>query len=126
MLEGYIVLLVAHMLLAIASPALLSVRVWQGVRGQVSARWLRLTPPLVDGLLILAGLALGWIIGEHPFGNSWLTAKLLALVAYIGAGQVALRRRTMRGKLSAWLIALALLLYVFTVAITRDAALGIR
>ena len=128
MLEGYIVVLVAHMLLAIASPALLSVRVWHGVRGQeLSARWLRVTPPLVDGLLILAGLALAWIIGEYPFGNTWLTAKLLALVAYIGAGQVALRRaRTVRGKLSAWLIALALLLYIFTVAITRDAAVGIR
>src|SRR5258708_5302185 len=128
MLEGYIVLLIAHTLLAIASPALLSVRVWHGVRGQeVSARWLRLTPPLVDGLLILAGLALGWIIGEHPFGNTWLTAKLLALVAYLGAGQVALRRaRTVRGKLSAWLIAVALLVYIFTVAITHDPAVGMR
>jgi len=52
---------------------------------------------------------------------------LLALVAYLGAGQVALRRaRTVRGKLSAWLIAVALLVYIFTVAITHDPAVGMR
>jgi uncharacterized membrane protein SirB2 len=30
--------------------------------------------------------------GSIAFRDAWLTAKLLALIAYIGAGHVALRR----------------------------------
>ncbi|MBV8496508.1 MAG: SirB2 family protein [Gammaproteobacteria bacterium] len=49
-------------------------------------------PHVVDTLLLAAGLALALIIREYPFVNSWLTAKLPALIAYVAAGRVAVRR----------------------------------
>jgi len=122
MLESYVALLGAHMLLAILSPLLFSLRAWRSIRGLQPARgWLRVTPHVVDSLLLLAGIALALIIRQYPFRDAWLTAKLLALIAYIAAGHVAVRRaRSVRGKLTAWLSGLALVLYIFAVAITRS------
>jgi uncharacterized membrane protein SirB2 len=127
MLESYVALLGAHMLLAVSSPVLFSVRAWRSIRGLEPARgWLRVTPHVVDSLLLLAGIGLALIIRQYPFVDGWLTAKLLALIAYIGAGHLAVRRaRSLRGKLTAWLIALALVLYIFAVAITKSPTAGL-
>ncbi len=127
MLESYVALLGAPMLLAVSSPLLFSLRAWRSIRGLEPARgWLRVTPHVVDSLLLLAGIALALIIRQYPFLDAWLTAKLLALIAYIAAGHVAVRRaRSVRGKLTAWLIALALVLYLFAVAIPRSPTAGL-
>jgi uncharacterized membrane protein SirB2 len=127
MLESYVALLGAHMLLAVSSPLLFSLRAWRSIRGLEPTRgWLRVTPHVVDSLLLLAGIGLALIIRQYPFLDAWLTAKPLALIAYIAAGHVAVRRaRSVRGKLTAWLIALALVLYIFEVAITRSPTAGL-
>jgi len=39
--------------------------------------------------LLAAGVALSAIIRAYPLASAWLTAKLLALIAYSGAGRVA-------------------------------------
>ena len=126
MLDGYIALLIVHLLLALASPVLLATRLWRSLqRAPAQTRWLRVTPFAVDGLLLVSGVALGRMIGEYPFVNPWLTAKLLAFAGYLGAGRVALRRaRDARPTFNAALISLALLLYLFAVAVTHDAAAG--
>jgi uncharacterized membrane protein SirB2 len=127
MLESYVALLGAHRLLAVSSPLLFSLRAWRSIRGLEPARgWLRVTPHVVDSLLLLAGIGLALIIRQYPFLDAWLTAKLLALIAYTAAGHVAVRRaRSVRGKLTAWLIGLALVLYIFAVAITRSPTAGL-
>jgi uncharacterized membrane protein SirB2 len=126
MQQTYVALLPAHMLLALVSPVLLSLQVWrrQGAMPRVRRwRWLQ---PLTDTLLLLSGLALGGIIQQFPGADPWLTAKLVALVAYIAAGQVALRAapRTRRCR-GAWLIAMALVLYLFAVAATQSPLAGL-
>ncbi len=127
MLESYVPILILHMSLAVASPVLFSLRAWRSLRGLDPAEgWLRVTPHVVDTLLLAAGVALALIIGQYPFVNGWLTAKLLALIAYIGIGHLAVRRaRTRRGRLGAWLAGLALVAYIFAVAVSRDPALGL-
>jgi uncharacterized membrane protein SirB2 len=127
MLESYVALLGAHRVLAVSSPLMFSLRAWRSIRGLEPARgWLRVTPHVVDSLLLLAGIGLALIIRQYPFLDAWLTAKPLALIAYIAAGHVAVRRaRSVRGKLTAWLIGLALVLYIFAVAITRSPTAGL-
>jgi uncharacterized membrane protein SirB2 len=121
-------LLIAHRLLAVVSPLLFSLRAWRSIRGLDPARgWLRVTPHVVDTLLLAAGIALAIIIHQYPFVDAWLTAKLLALIAYIVAGHIAVRRaRSVRDKLTAWLTGLALVLYIFAVAFTKDPLAGLR
>ena len=54
-------------------------------------RWVRVLPHVVDTLLLATALVLVFWSGQYPFVQPWLTAKVLALVAYIVA--VALTRQ---------------------------------
>jgi uncharacterized membrane protein SirB2 len=56
------------------------------------ARFLRIAPHLVDSVLLASALLLTLILQQYPFVNGWLTAKLLALVAYVVLGSIAIRR----------------------------------
>jgi uncharacterized membrane protein SirB2 len=128
MLESYVPLLIAHLSLAVASPLLFSVRAWRSIRGLDPAHgWLRVTPHVIDSLLLAAGIGLALLIRQYPFVDAWLTAKLVALLGYVVAGHVAVRRaRTRRGKLTAWLIGVALIFYIYAVALSHDPAAGLR
>ena len=54
----------------------------------------------------------------------WLAAKLVALLAYIGLGALALRPGRSKGaRAAAWLAALAVFAYIAAVAVTRSPTL---
>ena len=127
MLEAYVPLLILHITLALTSPVLFSLRALRSIRGLDPARgWLRVTPHIVDTLLLLAGITLAITIRQYPFVNGWLTAKVVALVAYIGVGHAAVRGARSRGvKITAWLIGLAIVFYIYAVAVTKDPAVGL-
>ena len=51
-------------------------------------------------VLLVSAIALAAITAQYPFVQPWLTAKVLALLAYILLGTVAIRRgRTRRGRI---------------------------
>jgi uncharacterized membrane protein SirB2 len=84
-------------------------------------RWLKIVPHVVDTLLLVAAIALVFTIRQYPFIDTWLTAKVVALLLYIGLGFVALKYakdRTIR--LSAWLAAQAVFIYIVLVAIQHN------
>lgn len=87
----------------------------------LAARFARVAPHAVDTLLLASALWLSVLIGQYPFIEGWLTAKVLALIAYIVLGTVALRRA--RGKAAravAFALALCAAAYIVSVALTRD------
>jgi uncharacterized membrane protein SirB2 len=97
---------------------------WQGVAWR---RWrvLRIGPHVVDTVLLGSALWLCWIIGQYPFVQGWLTAKVLALLAYILLGRVALGRTTTAGRrLPAFVAALCFVGYIVGVALTHSPTWG--
>jgi uncharacterized membrane protein SirB2 len=89
----------------------------------LQSRIARVAPHVVDTLLLVSAIALAWQSGQYPFAQSWLTAKLLALIAYIVLGTIALKRgRTRAARIVAFVLALATALYLFSVALTRRPA----
>jgi uncharacterized membrane protein SirB2 len=87
----------------------------------LQARFVRIAPHVVDTVLLASALWLAWSLGQMPFLSGWTTAKLLALVAYIGLGTVALKRgRTKQLRVAAFAGALAVVAYIVSVAVTRD------
>lgn len=91
----------------------------------LSARWIRIAPHVNDTLLLVAGIWLAIRIGQYPFVDGWLTAKVLGIVAYIVVGTIALRRgRTKRIRAVAWIGAILIFLYIIGVAVTRSPTLG--
>lgn len=87
----------------------------------LQARFMRIAPHVVDTVLLGSAIWLALRLGQYPFADGWLTAKLLALLAYIGLGTVALRRGRTRAA-RAWAFAAALVAagYIVSVALTRD------
>jgi len=87
-------------------------------------RWVKVVPHVVDTLLLASALVLVFWSGQYPFVQDWLTAKVLALVAYIVLGTMALKRGKTKGvRTFALLAALATFAYIVAVALTRDAGI---
>lgn len=86
-------------------------------------RWLRVTPHLVDTVLLASAIALTLTIKQYPLADAWLTAKLCALLLYIALGTLALKRgKTRSMRITAWIAAQAVFVYIVAVAITHDPA----
>lgn len=87
----------------------------------LGAPLVRIAPHVVDTVLLASAIALAWKSGQYPFAQGWLTAKLVALAAYIVLGTVALRRgRSKAVRATAFGLALATVLYIVAVALTRN------
>lgn len=90
------------------------------------SRLLRVTPHLIDTVLLLAAVRMTMLLSMYPFTASWLTAKLLALVAYVLFGKQALRRDNSVARTAGFLFAASTsVTYLLAVAITRSASLGL-
>jgi uncharacterized membrane protein SirB2 len=86
----------------------------------LAARFVRIAPHVVDTVLLASALWLAALIGQYPFVQGWLTAKVLALIAYIVLGTVALKRaRSKAVRAAAFALALAAASYIVSVALTR-------
>jgi uncharacterized membrane protein SirB2 len=124
----YFTLKATHVGCAAASYALFFVRgVWM-MRDSalLQQRWVRSVPHIVDTVLLASAIALAVITRQYPPADSWLTAKVAALLIYIGLGTVALKRgKTRRTLITAWLAAQAVFFYIVAVAITRSPLAGL-
>lgn len=88
-------------------------------------RWARILPHLNDSLLLASGLAMAMRLQQYPLTHAWLTAKLIAMVAYIALGSLALKRgRSWRQRALAGALALGCFGYILKVAFTRSPGLG--
>lgn len=84
-------------------------------------RWVRITPQVVDTVLLVSAIVLAVQLKFSPMEQPWLMAKIIALVVYIGAGLVALRfGRDKRIRLLAWLFGLLVFLYIVSVAMSKS------
>jgi uncharacterized membrane protein SirB2 len=82
---------------------------------------LRYLSYVIDTTLLGAGVLLTLILHQYPFVQSWLTVKVLLLVVYIALGVFALRRgRTRASRATFFVVALAVYLFIVSVAVTHD------
>jgi uncharacterized membrane protein SirB2 len=81
-------------------------------------RWL---PHANDTILFGSALGAAAALGQYPFVNAWLTAKVLALPLYIVLGHVALWRSRNNRQRAAWMAAaLTVFAYILLVARCHD------
>jgi uncharacterized membrane protein SirB2 len=84
-----------------------------------SQKWVKIAPHLISTLLLLTGFSLvfqgGWMAGNY----AWIVAKIIALLAYIGLGLVAVKSQgTLRWQ--AFAGALACYIYILAVAGSKN------
>ncbi len=119
----YLTLKQMHIAFAVSSITLFTLR-W--IIALYQSQWLkhpllRILPHLIDTLLLACAIALCIILHQYPFVNSWLTAKVIALLAYIFLGYMAIKGgKTFRQKLFAGIASLAVVAYIVGVAIYHN------
>lgn len=128
LINNYAVIKGVHVMCVIASASLFVLRGLWLIQdsGKLSLRWVRTAPHIIDTFLLISAILLSIGIQQYPFTDGWLTAKVVALLVYIGLGMVAIRHgRNRQTRIIAWIAALVVLAYIIGVAITRNPAPGL-
>ena len=87
---------------------------------QNERRWLRILPHVNDSILLAAAITLTVLIGQYPFVDTWLTAKIFGLIAYIILGALALAPgRSRQLRIPAGVAAVAVFGWIVSVALTK-------
>ena len=118
----YLPLKQAHVLLVAVSGALFAARGVSVLAGQTwaMARSVRIASVAIDTQLLAAGVSLWVLLGLQPLRDPWLGAKIGLLLVYIVLGSFALKRgRTPRGRLLAFVAALACFGWMVSIALTH-------
>lgn len=119
----YTVIKMIHVITALISISGFVLRgVWMlRESAMMQQRWVKIVPHVNDTVLLLSAITLAVMISASPLSDAWLMAKILALLAYIGFGMLALkpgRSKTLR--VGAWLAALCCFAYIVAVAMTKS------
>lgn len=112
-----------HISCAVVSIAGFTLRGYWMLTGNalLKRRLARTLPHMVDTLLLGSAIYMLVLWGVSPLQFSWLLAKIVALLAYIGLGMVALRfGNTRRTRLLAYALAVLCAGYIFTVAYSKS------
>jgi uncharacterized membrane protein SirB2 len=92
----------------------------------LNTRFVRVAPHVVDTLLLASAITMAVLARLSPLAQPWLLAKIVALLAYIVLGTIALRHgRTRRQRAAALAAAFLLFTYIVAVALTRSPTLGL-
>ena len=84
-------------------------------------RWVKVFPHVVDTALLASAIALAIISSQYPLAQSWLTAKVIGLIAYIVCGAIALKRgKTKTVRAVFFVVALLIFAYIVLVALNRS------
>lgn len=125
---GFAALKIIHIASVILSYLLFFLRgVWMMRNpANLQQRWVKILPHAIDTVLLSSAIALAVIIQQNPLNDSWLTAKVAGLLIYIGLGMVALRfGKTRTIKISAWIAAQCVFIYIVLVALTKSPTMNI-
>ena len=117
-----------HMSCAVVSISLFTLRGVLQLQSKPWRRWalLRRLPHMVDTVLLGSAIWLAWMLGQAPFVDNWLTAKVLALLAYILLGMRALGQNTPTVQRPAYFVAaLTSVGYIVGVALTHSPTWGL-
>lgn len=125
MQDLYLPIKTIHMSLAMISLLGFVIRGCWSIQGSalLQRRWVKIAPHIIDTLLLTTAVLLMIILHQHPGNQDWITAKLIALVFYVGFGTLAIKRApTPVSKTIFFALAIATFGYIVGVAITHHPA----
>tara|TARA_R110001583_G_scaffold17951_3_gene72092 strand:+ start:4675 stop:5025 length:351 start_codon:yes stop_codon:yes gene_type:complete len=111
------------MTLAVLSISLFTLRfIWTLANSaKLQAKWVKITPHIVDTLLLTIGVVMAVQYSINPIEQLWLGEKILAIIAYIFTGYYTLklaRNKTMQ--IIGYLGAMGWVMLIVRLAMTRE------
>ncbi|MBL4940882.1 MAG: SirB2 family protein [Colwellia sp.] len=115
-----------HITLAVLSISLFTLRfIWTLAQStKLEAKWVKITPHVIDTLLLIIGIALMAKLYINPLEQLWLAEKLIALFAYIFTGYYTLKlARNRMMQVFGYLGAMCWVMLIVRLAMTRESLL---
>ncbi len=112
-----------HITLAVISISFFTLRFfWTLVdSSKLQAKWVKITPHIVDTLLLTLGIVMAVQYYINPLEQLWLGEKLLAVVAYIFTGYYTLKlARNKPMQIIGYLGAMGWVMLIVRLAMTRE------
>jgi uncharacterized membrane protein SirB2 len=89
---------------------------------RLQKKWVKIVPHTNDAILLAAAIGMLVVAQLNPLEHGWLMAKIIALLAYIVLGTIALKRgKTPLQRNLAFIGALGVFGYMIAVAVTKQA-----
>lgn len=112
-----------HMTIALISIALFTLRFIWTLMGsaQLDKKWVKISPHIIDTLLLTLGVVLAIQLYLNPIEHLWLGEKLIAVIAYIFTGYYTLklaRNKTMQ--IIGYLGAMGWVMLVIRLAMSKE------
>ncbi|NYT63955.1 SirB2 family protein [Alcaligenaceae bacterium] len=90
--------------------------------GLLQRRVVKITPHIVDTVLLVCGVTLSVMLGAAGM-QPWVLTKMVLLVVYIGVGTIAIKRgKTAKTRGVAAIIAIAIFFYIVGIALNKSPA----
>ena len=121
-MDSYVILKHLHMTAVALSGLLFMVRGLSLLQGstQLQAIWVKITPHVIDTLLLVSAIAMLVVSQQFP---AWVHVKITLLIVYIGLGLMAFKKAKTQGqKLTFLLAAVAVYVFLISVALTKSPA----
>ena len=84
-------------------------------------KWVKILPHTIDTILLASAIGMAIIASINPFEQTWLAAKILALLAYIFAGTFAIKRASSpQAQNLSFVIAITCFAYILMVAFSKQ------
>ena len=112
-----------HITLAVISISLFTLRfAWLMINSQqLNRKWVKITPHIIDTLLIIIGVVMVVQLAINPLEQLWLAEKMLALIAYIFTGVYTLKfARNGMMKIIGYLGAMGWIMLIVRIGITKE------
>ncbi|MFO1391516.1 MAG: SirB2 family protein [Agitococcus sp.] len=121
-MDSYVIFKHVHMTAVALSGLLFMVRGLWLLQGstQLQAKWVKITPHVIDTLLLVSAIAMLVVSQQFP---AWVHVKITLLIVYIGLGLMAFKKAKTQGqKLTFLLAAMAVYMFLISVALTKSPA----
>lgn len=112
-----------HLTLAVISISFFTLRfAWLLINSdQLNRKWVKITPHIIDTLLLVIGAIMVVRLAINPFEQVWLAEKLLALAAYIFTGVYTLKfAKNRMMQIFGYLGAMAWVIVIVRIALTKE------
>jgi len=87
--------------------------------------WLKIFPHTNDTVLLICAIYLATSSRQLPISTDWVSAKVVALIVYIGMGMVVMRfARSKTQRIIAFALAILSFSYIVLVALSRSPTIG--
>ena len=88
--------------------------------GLLNTKLVKISPHIIDTILLITAISLAILSSQYPLTQSWLSAKVLGLLIYIGLGLFAFRfAKTKSKKATAWVLALLVYILIILTAVYK-------